>query len=154
MALQWKPIKNLFNCQSLTFPTFTGTQRRANNDCFPKDGQHSPSRSNVVTNFHHCLLHLQSTGLNMLTISAILSTPCYQLITTHCPPKCATTWPSRPAVPEAPGCSVNSQTLQSPKPWITSPHVLQYHPLRQKEKGTAEDEMVGWHHWLSGHEFK
>ena len=23
---------------------------------------------------------------------------------------------------------------------------------RQKEKGTAEDEMVGWHHQLNGHE--
>ena len=22
---------------------------------------------------------------------------------------------------------------------------------RQKEKGTTEDEMVGWHHWLVGH---
>ena len=25
---------------------------------------------------------------------------------------------------------------------------------RQKEKGAAEDEMVKWHHWLSGHEFE
>ena len=25
---------------------------------------------------------------------------------------------------------------------------------RQEEKGTAEDEMVGWHDWLDGHEFK
>ena len=24
---------------------------------------------------------------------------------------------------------------------------------RQKEKGTTEDEMVGWHHRLNGHEF-
>ena len=24
----------------------------------------------------------------------------------------------------------------------------------QKEKGTTEDEMVGWHNWLSGHEFE
>ena len=23
-----------------------------------------------------------------------------------------------------------------------------------EEKGTAEDEMVGWHHWLNGHEFE
>ena len=22
-----------------------------------------------------------------------------------------------------------------------------------EEKGTTEDEMVGWHHWLNGHEF-
>ena len=25
---------------------------------------------------------------------------------------------------------------------------------RQKEKGTTEDEMAEWHHWLSGHKFK
>ena len=25
---------------------------------------------------------------------------------------------------------------------------------RWEEKGTTEDEMVGWHHWLYGHEFK
>ena len=25
--------------------------------------------------------------------------------------------------------------------------------LRQEEKGTTEDEMVGWHHRLDGHEF-
>ena len=24
----------------------------------------------------------------------------------------------------------------------------------QEEKGTTEDEMVGWHHWLGGHEFE
>ena len=26
--------------------------------------------------------------------------------------------------------------------------------LRQEEKGTTEDEMVGWHHRLDGHEFE
>ena len=25
---------------------------------------------------------------------------------------------------------------------------------RQEEKGTTEDEMVGWHHWLNGHKFE
>ena len=25
---------------------------------------------------------------------------------------------------------------------------------RQEEKGTTEDEMVVWHHWLNGHEFE
>ena len=24
---------------------------------------------------------------------------------------------------------------------------------KQEKKGTTEDEMIGWHHWLSGHEF-
>ena len=25
---------------------------------------------------------------------------------------------------------------------------------RREEKGTTEDEMVGWYHWLNGHEFE
>ena len=25
---------------------------------------------------------------------------------------------------------------------------------RQEEKGTIEDEVVGWHHWVKGHEFE
>ena len=25
---------------------------------------------------------------------------------------------------------------------------------RQEEKGTTEDEMVGWHHWCNGHQFE
>ena len=25
---------------------------------------------------------------------------------------------------------------------------------RREEKGTTEDEVVGWHHWLDGHEFE
>ena len=25
---------------------------------------------------------------------------------------------------------------------------------RQEEKGTTEDEIVGWHHWLDGHQFE
>ena len=25
---------------------------------------------------------------------------------------------------------------------------------RQEEKGTTEDEMIGWHHRLGGHEFE
>ena len=25
---------------------------------------------------------------------------------------------------------------------------------KQEEKGTTEDKMAGWHHWLDGHEFE
>ena len=25
---------------------------------------------------------------------------------------------------------------------------------KQEEKGTTEDEIVGWHHWLNEHEFE
>ena len=31
---------------------------------------------------------------------------------------------------------------------------LKYKKDWQEEKGTAEDEMVGWHHRLDGHEFE
>ena len=33
------------------------------------------------------------------------------------------------------------------KPWC-------WERLRVRGEGVAEDEMVGWHHWLNGHEFK
>ena len=33
------------------------------------------------------------------------------------------------------------------KPWWSK-------DWRQEEKGTTEDEMVGWHQWLDGHEFE
>ena len=26
--------------------------------------------------------------------------------------------------------------------------------LKQEKKGMMEDELVGWHHWLDGHEFE
>ena len=37
--------------------------------------------------------------------------------------------------------------------------LLRKHPdsgkdWRQEEKGTTEDEMIRWHHWLNGHEFE
>ena len=38
---------------------------------------------------------------------------------------------------------------------ITGEVFLQeYKDLRQEEKGTTEDEMVGWHQQLNGHEFE
>ena len=40
--------------------------------------------------------------------------------------------------------------------WITDSleKTLMLKDWRQKEKGTTEDEMVGWHHRLDGHEFE
>ena len=40
------------------------------------------------------------------------------------------------------------------KNWLTGkdPHV--WKDYRQEEKRMIEDEMVGWHHWLNGHEFE
>ena len=39
------------------------------------------------------------------------------------------------------------------KSWLTWKDPDAGKDWRQEEKGTTEDEMVGWHHWLSGHEF-
>ena len=39
------------------------------------------------------------------------------------------------------------------KSWLTGKHPDAGRDLGQEEKGTTEDEMTGWHHWLDGHEF-
>ena len=39
------------------------------------------------------------------------------------------------------------------KNWLTGKDPDTGKVWRQKEKGTTENEMVGWHHWLDGHEF-
>ena len=40
------------------------------------------------------------------------------------------------------------------KSWLIwkDPHAEK--DLGQEEKGITEDEMVGWHHWRDGHEFR
>ena len=49
---------------------------------------------------------------------------------------------------------------EAPMPWppdVKSWHIRKDPDARKdwrQEKGTTEDEMVGWHHWLSGHEFE
>ena len=40
------------------------------------------------------------------------------------------------------------------KNWLTGKDPEAGKDWRQKEEGTTEDEMVGWHHWLNGHEFE
>ena len=40
------------------------------------------------------------------------------------------------------------------KSWLTGKQADAGKNWRQEEKGTTEDEMVGWHHWLDGHEFE
>ena len=39
------------------------------------------------------------------------------------------------------------------KSWLTGKDPDAGRDWRQEEKGTTEDEMVGWHHQLDGHEF-
>ena len=40
------------------------------------------------------------------------------------------------------------------KNWLTGKDSDAWTDWRQEEKGTAEDEMVGWHHQLNDHEFE
>ena len=40
------------------------------------------------------------------------------------------------------------------KNWLIRKDPYAEKDLRQEEKGTTEDEMVGWHHPLDGHEFE
>ena len=40
------------------------------------------------------------------------------------------------------------------KNWLTEKHPYAGKDWRQEEKGTTEDEMVGWNHQLNGHEFE
>ena len=40
------------------------------------------------------------------------------------------------------------------KNWLIGKHPDAGKNWSWEEKGTTEDEMVGWHHWLNGHKFK
>ena len=40
------------------------------------------------------------------------------------------------------------------KNWLTAKQPDAGKDWRREEKGTTENEMVGWHHWLNGHEFE
>ena len=40
------------------------------------------------------------------------------------------------------------------KNWLTGKIPDAVKDWRQEEKGRTEDKMVGWHHWLSSHEFE
>ena len=40
------------------------------------------------------------------------------------------------------------------KSWLTGKDCDAGKDWRQMEKGTTEDEMIGWHHWLNGHAFE
>ena len=40
------------------------------------------------------------------------------------------------------------------KNWLTGKDPDAGKDWKQEEKGTTEDEILGWHHWLNGHEFE
>ena len=43
--------------------------------------------------------------------------------------------------------------LPEAKSWLIGKYPDAGQDWRQEKKGTTEDEMIGWHHWLNGHEF-
>ena len=62
----------------------------------------------------------------------------------------------------SPGCSLEGLILKLKTPILWPPDGKSWliwkdpdarKDWRQEEKGTTEDEMVGWHHWINGHEF-
>ena len=60
----------------------------------------------------------------------------------------------------SPGCSLEGLMLKlklwphDVKNWLVGKDPDARKNWRQEEAGTIEDEMVGWHHWLNGHEFE
>ena len=57
----------------------------------------------------------------------------------------------------SPGCSLEGMTVLWPphaKSWLIGKHSDTGRDWGQEEKGTTEDEMVGWHRWLNGCEFE
>ena len=55
-----------------------------------------------------------------------------------------------------PNAEAKAPILWTPdaKSWLTRKDPDAGKDWRQEEKGMTEDEMVGWHHWLNGHEFE
>ena len=62
----------------------------------------------------------------------------------------------------SPGCSLEGLILKlklpilwplDEKSWLIGKDLDAGKDWGQEEKGTTEDEMVGWHHWLNGHGF-
>ena len=51
----------------------------------------------------------------------------------------------------SPGCSLEGLMLKLETPILRPPDAKR--DWGQEEKGMTEDEMVGWHHWLDGHDF-
>ena len=45
-----------------------------------------------------------------------------------------------------------AETLPDMKNWLIGKYPDAGRDWGQEEKGTTEDEMAGWHHWLDGHE--
>ena len=50
-------------------------------------------------------------------------------------------------------CFLTSFWPPDAKSWLTGKDPDAGKDWGQEEKGTTEDEMVGWHHWLDGHGF-
>ena len=70
----------------------------------------------------------------------------------------------KPVIPKgiSPECSLEGLMLKlklilwppDVENWLTGKDPDAGIDWRQEEKGMTKDEMVGWHHWLNGHEFE
>ena len=49
---------------------------------------------------------------------------------------------------------INPSVMPSSKSWLIGKDSDAGRDWGQEEKGTTEDEMAGWHHWLDGREFE
>ena len=63
----------------------------------------------------------------------------------------------------SPGCSLEGLDAEAETPILWPPDAKSWliwkdsdawNDWRQEKKGMTEDEMVRWHHWISGHEFR
>ena len=63
----------------------------------------------------------------------------------------------------SPGCSLEGLDAEAETPILWPPHAKSWligkdsdvgRDWGQEEKGTTQDEMAGWHHWLDGREFE
>ena len=93
---------------------------------------------------------------------------CYSLWTSHphlslsfwrCPPWTAGRSNQSILKEIGPGCSLEGLMLKLKlqyyaKSWLIGKGPDAGRDWGQEEKGMTEDEMVGWHHWLNGHEFE
>ena len=62
-------------------------------------------------------------------------------------------WSSEHSIRRVAG-DIATVKLPDAKNWLIGKDPDARNNWRQEEKGTTEDEMVGWHHRLSGHEFE
>ena len=114
--------------------------------CLEKCGAHN--KNSVTTN------HYKETRWPLLNFTTVLNPFCSngKLYI-----KCQLKWEHKSPVlcPPKNCCSLLLKLiihLTGHVNWLIGKDTVAGKDWRQEEKGTTEDEMAGWHHWLNGHE--